>query len=1829
MPTLKEQQELIEALRQQREQSSGDLYRAQINLHATSGLLGRVSKKETSLPPDVQQIAALREQIAKLQADIRTINAALSEGDSYTVKVKQQEQYIDFLQKKKEVTTARIQEDQQRLQEEESSETPDKKIIAGLVEEIAQLEKLLPELDQNIATAQNELTQLKKQQQQALDQQQQLLVSKKDLQIKLASLEADLAGLLQQGNGENMDQVLQTLKQQQAAYVQAKQQHYKNDIALSDAIAQIYVDPHPRNGVQQLNDNIPFLFMPVRIETRFITSGNLTELWLRIYPDDIAVHTHEKLLTSQELKDGITYWKALFDAEKNGGAEKEDKKKAAWNVLATTFGPQRAAWVALQTKPTNWNNLPNIESVDGLVFPSPELTKPDTWSRAPRVNVLPDRFVVTLYEGDVVTKEVVGNIIPDELFVGPDPMDADGGFTTKDDKLVFGESYDWTSDFDKAILNGMGFRIPLNATQATKGFDKILVLGVNLSASESAAQQMVEELIDNHHYSPKGFSLIPQGSATNNMDDNGSGYTKNDDFSNASYVVEAQAPLFTEADDCDGKNLANALGIEYTPLQNVAHSNGKDLEEAIAMNTALFPSTLGYYFDTMLSPVLSEAQQDKLRSFFVRHVTGRGPLPAIRVGNQPYGILLTSNFEEWKWTSTLPVPGIALPDNRFLNGLYAVLKAYSEIWKDILGKLSYVGKPGLDPSAALMDIIGLQPNSASIFQRIGYSTDYLRNLDSFKHGGKYYKDLQQSMISKTNALSFLQQLGYTADEGGVLKVPQLLRLVYQHYHTTLDAANLVDNVPLSEKDGITYYNEAAKKNYLHWLSEVTDLDVLEKQDFGAGKPIPAALLYMQLRRSLSLQLHKASILWFKKNDFPLDFMLQPANFHNIRPGGDLSKWEMMRAPVSKVAPEHPQRNSTIGAYLLGLGRDEDEAAFLTAMRKSIESLAGLPTARLERCFIEHLDTCNYRLDAWQTGMFNVRLSQQRRLQTAERQKGIYLGSYGWVEHVRPSGKRKVVTDPVPEKLKPANRPLYEYTDNGGFVHAPSLNHASAAAVLRSAYMSHATPENPDIMAVNLSSERVRRAMFILDGMRNGQTLEALLGYQFERGLHDRGSADDDLKKLNAYIYDYRAAFPLLQHVVQQTGTGTVQESIPANNVVNGVTLAEKTGGFPFGATGAVVSASVAERGAIIAEKDKLADTLDAVKDLLSAESVYQLVQGNFERCAAMLNAVKDAVIPNDLDVIETPRGSQFTFTNRVTIQFGSVDAADPASNPWPAIDMTVRAKMEAGLNKWLGKVIGDPAKIIYNVAYLDALNLPLGLETWTLEKLGIQPVDLLYITGGELNTGSADKTSVSELESRIAWLYRKAHGLEDSTAISIAFTQPEHVAGTQTLASLLPLLGNLRAVMTDSRYLDAADFNPDSKKSLADKLNPGALDHAELLARIQTARTAFQVNIGAINALSIHAEIPDPDANNLLTVYNTLETAFNALDKAKLTFEDITFTLGNVAAEKLQEILIAVSQFGVPDAFPKPAWVLTTASKAILLEQARSIQRKMLVSYKASGDVLTAAASLTVIAEKVKEYRRAGKLLLQEAFNILPLFSYNNEADVLLSHGDSAQLLSYAATKLNTDYIVEEWMQQVAHVRPQIQRWEQVRSLYELDHTGEDLPLEAVQLPYRAKDSWLAVEFPEKDPVTNQPFNIVHDTLSIVVHGDAFTPVGRQSGLLIDDWTEAIPTAEETTGISFNYNQPNAMPPQALLLAVTPQVKGHWTWDDLIGILNDTLKRAKLRAVEPRLLDEVTHPAVSVLRPAIVADFTQYDLNVSLDYRLNLVLLAEALPITSVASLSK
>jgi len=1630
-------------------------------------------------------------------------------------------------------------------------------------------------------------------------------------------------------NSDTLEKKKQALEQQKEQLSDALAQSTKN---LQIAVESIYVNPHPRTSIANLSDGIPFLLLPVRIETRFVTSNNAPELWVRVYPDDIAIHTHEKTLTDKEVTEGEKYWKALFDAIKNGADKKEDLKKNAWNALASLFGSQRAAWVAGSTKPRNWrNDLSGISAASQLQFPPHDLTKTNAWSRAPRTNVLPDKFVIMLYEGENIVIEQTGNVIPDELQVGPDPLNADDAFTNSNEheQLTFGAAYDWISNFDRAVENGMGFKISLTAEQAAQGFTKILVLGAYLSSDETTSQQAVETLIDNHHYSPKGFSIVPQGTATNNTDHSGSGYSKKDTGNNIGYGTETGEPLFTEADDCDGRNLADALGIQYSTLQYIANSNQTDLKEAVAMNTALYSSTLGYYFDTILQPVLDDAGRDKLRNFFIQHVSGRGPLPSIRVGNQPYGILLTSDFSKWRWGRSEPVWGIS-----FLNVLYNILGHYRGIWKEVLNDVAYIGKPGTDTSDTLMNILGLQAGSVAFFQRTGYSTDDLINRENFKYGERYFTDILNSLESKTTLLNFLSSLGYnTRGNDGQLQVPQLLKIIFQHYHTTLDASNLIDNVPLSESSQISTYDTILQRNYIDWLAESSTVEALENQDFGSGIKTPTSLLYLQLRRSLLLQLSKASVTWFNKNGIALDQVFKPVNFYNILPAGDLTKWEVMKATVANAVPDHPQRNLAVADYLLTVGKTEDDAAFLNTMKDALTFLANKPTARLERCFTEHLDTCSYRLDAWESAMFDQRLKKQRQGkpvdgQQTQRSTGIYLGAYGWLENIRPDTSRQLVRD-LPERLRPADdKAVYEYRDNGGFIHAPSINHASAAAVLRSGYLSHATAETPDTMAVNLSSERVRRALFILEGIRNGQTLEALLGYQFERGLHDRASQNDNLKKLNEYIYDFRDAFPVEQHVVQQQGGVAVTETIPANNVVNGVRLSESTAPFPYGATGDVALASNDERNAIEAEKNLLDDSLDALKDLMLSESVFQMVQGNADRSGAVMNALKDAHIPPELDIVNTPRSSQFSFTNRVTIQFETLKPGDAGYNPWPSAAMTPRAVMEPGINKWLKKIIGDATNLACVVSHKNSGGNVTSNEI-TLDQLGHQPIDLVYISGNELNTGAnqpgkENRTAASELESRIAFQYRKMNSLEDETPVTIEFLKPDNIATKKSLGSILPLLRMLKSIITDSRNLHAQDFDPPSKGDPTDADNPKGYDHVELLNRMLQAQTVFENRLNDLGGITITLnEVIDgvSGAVSLQQFFDLLSTSHSALAVVDITMD-------NAASAQLQQTLIQIADFGLPDAFPNSFSVSDTSKKMVLLEQAQNIARRMHVMLEATAAFIADAASSISVEKKVAKLIDGAKALFGDSFNALPLFVYNNVQDLQLSNADRSQLLKYATSALKMNFAADEWLQNVSHVRPRLSRWEYIRTVYEsLNITSSDglLELLPIQLPYRANDSWIAVEFPSTQD-DGTPFTIMHDTLSIIVHGESTSfSAGSQAGILLDEWTETIPVKEEITGISFNYNQPNATPPQALLLAVPAIEKGNWDWDELVGILNDTLLRAKLRAVEPSLLDKIDKPETGVLLPALLANFSQYDLDLALDYRINVSALADKIPIQTAA----
>src|SRR4029077_15141412 len=102
--------------------------------------------------------------------------------------------------------------------------------------------------------------------------------------------------------------------------------------------------------------------------------------------------------------------------------------------------------------------------------------------------------------------------------------------------------------------------------------------------------------------------------------------------------------------------------------------------------------------------------------------------------------------------------------------------------------------------------------------------------------------------------------------------------------------------------------------------------------------------------------------------------------------------------------------------------------------------------------------------------------------------GILLGGYGWVLNLKP-GPRS-----APEAPPPGTQgPMLSLPGNPGYTHTPSLNQASTVAVLRSGHLTHSDANTKDLLAIDLSSERVRLANWLLDGVRQGLPLGALLG----------------------------------------------------------------------------------------------------------------------------------------------------------------------------------------------------------------------------------------------------------------------------------------------------------------------------------------------------------------------------------------------------------------------------------------------------------------------------------------------------------------------------------------------------------------------------------------------------------------------------------------------------------------------------------------------------------------------------------------------------------------
>jgi len=1444
---------------------------------------------------------------------------------------------------------------------------------------------------------------------------------------------------------------------------------------------------------QRLNAHLPLALFPLRLQVRFatprmvagleegdmredLTGEDPVELWVRIYPDDIFVHTHEDKLTEDEYTAAQAYWDELWQvapqnpAQTTDPAARERVREGALQALADDFGRARARYILQHARPP---------AVDAAGFPGQEPELPDlernadSWNEAPRTYLLPDRFVLRLERG-AMHREVLGHPIRKQadgsLALGLDPRGNDNDFADTETGRKIPEAIRWMTDFRQAVAYGMGVRIPLEA-EDRQGFDRLLVLGW-LDPETTDGVQQLKTLFDNHRYKIGGMDILPPGTPTNNTRQETVPRSPDDRSVLENEALQEQPAVGEGLDGrTDDQRLAAALGLPDDFFADLDQSGNKHMLWGVHIHELLVETTLGQALDFWQGS-LPPAEREALLNYMTRWVSGRGYYPALRIDDQPYTFLPVFPFsrldEHLTWL-----------DDPFLQRLWQnALRPLDRWYGQQLGDVLYLQEPEADQRASRIPHL--------------------------------HQALRPEQV-QTTFLSILQM------------------------HAT--SMNYRQRFALF--DGFFAENPEAAEGELAFFSEkepdTAALAAVEQGLEAVGFPRPGGL-------------HE---LYFDRKTYPLakdeDTDVLLGSEGEVLPklkNSDQNYLEWLAtAELNAVRDDAEQWPSTFRPLLYRLLRYRLlQAGGSEAVRAEIDRLNQLPLAQLRLLLQEHLDCCTYRLDAWIGGLAVRRLEHLRTQEGAP--PGIQLGAWGYLENLRPRSEAK---------------------SPGEYIPAPSLRHATAAAVLRSGYQANRFSGKTDdqgLFAVSLSSARVKDALFLLEGVRNGQDLAALLGYRLERWMQEY--RQDGIPTLAQFIYDLRSAFPFRVQPLQAEGNSVPAEveEDTSQRVINALDLLEDHREWEsqletspgadalrrYWAGHLDAEPDAGQVSGLETLLDRLDDDLDAVKDLLAAEGVYQLVGGQVDRAKAALDALTEGDQFVRPEIVEQPRS-----TTPLTFRMGVLLPDRPMTTIGGA-PLSARALASPKINRWLYDKLPGMSIIRVNVRWESepdaAGQTSVETDHLLLRELFIQPVDLVYMM--HLQRENPD---TSELRYRIESAIRKRHQLPLTTRIEIlekdrgGFRNFEY-----TLFAVEPLAAALGKLLLEARSLKPEDFlqaNSEARDDAGAFWSPrplrGYLRNVAL--QMEDHQESFGRELGNAKSLLDSGE----------------ELGYTQLDRSLRRLRSGMFYYAGLGWVKAVPAPVdAVSRLALEDHYRQADALYRDAENrlaeaAARLGAASGQKLSQLLQSLPEGDPQLATETLEDIA----------KLLFGRFFRVFPEFRLPNAPDISLALGSEELRASRAG------FAVERWLQTQSPVRPRMDLYGRAAMLSELFGRSDELRgLELVQLPIRDDKTgpWIGREYGDFVPHA--------DTLSLTLElqQDFDLGHGTFSGILVDEWNELVPDPVVNTGIALQYDQPEMEAPNAVLLATTPADGEVWNWDTLVDAVKDALHLAKKRAVDPDLL---------------------------------------------------
>lgn len=891
----------------------------------------------------------------------------------------------------------------------------------------------------------------------------------------------------------------------------------------------------------------------------------------------------------------------------------------------------------------------------------------------------------------------------------------------------------------------VGMGFKISLLPSLPSFARIVVLGLKSSLSATDAAARIADLFQAHHYTA-GLELLARNTPTNNTEDVASGMPGSDPNFENLFALEQGAALCPVRPTGDGDRLARALNVAPQVFAHVRGADGPQDEQAHAMNTVLWPATWGYYLNQIVAGAIPTPET------IVPMARDHFGASVRARGHYPAVRIGHQPYGilPVSWSAAWkPLEGRALD-----APLAAVLTNLRATWSAATSRVPRV--PGaVDPEAALVSLLGMTASSSNYGLRRVVGPEY--NVTFWKFAQPelkqtWWANLTQNAVKDTGP--FAQAIANSRLSG----------LTYSTQRLPLTDV-VVAPAPL---DGQSAPDYVAALSQMGW-------EALQNATPPVGL-VPVPLLFHLLRyAALRAYLDTAGDLLVADGTAPPEVRIE-AELVGFAGAGRATAWELLEGKLSS--------GQTVGAFLDGAKKDPTVPAF-AAFWSAFDQITRMTAVELDAVVREVLDLASYRLDAWITSLAQFRLEQTR---AAKPSGGVVLGAYGWLENVRPT------TQAAP---------------SAGFVHAPSLNQAVTAAILRSGYLANQSgAQRP--LEIDLSSKRVRLALHLLDGMREGQSLGALLGYRFERSLHE-SNADQFIAKI-------RNLYPL------EAGSGKEE-------VVDGLTLLRS---FRTDARFWQVSGTSGLSQGLGAATDDIASALDAVADLAVAESVHQMANGNLLRAGAVLDAIaRGDTPPPEIEVVKTPR-SGTALTYRLMTAAIRVDA--------PGWTVTPRAQAEPRLNAWAASLLGNPAKVRIRARYVNAQGQALQATEIGLNQLKLSPMDLLSLPETDGVAG--------ELADRIRLVVSRARPANVPADAAVEIVTERDPAWSPQVVGVAEWMDLLRAVIRL-----ATGARPIEPRDIAGPEDPaGAVDADELTKRATQAEQSLHSTLAALQKANANDE---------------------------------------------------------------------------------------------------------------------------------------------------------------------------------------------------------------------------------------------------------------------------------------------------------------------------------------------------------------------------------------